>query len=66
MARLCRECLHCKSKRVGDVTWVYWCEISKKQKNGSKLGVHPWCNSPHPKCPVGVAKTHSNDENGKS
>ena len=50
--RLCRDCKHLKYKQVGYITTVYWCGISKKKKNGLKLGVHPWLDKSHPKCPI--------------
>lgn len=43
--RLCKDCLHCKSKQTGVVTFRYWCEITK-------VGVRPWMEKPHPKCPL--------------
>lgn len=43
--RLCKNCLHCKSKQTGVVTFRYWCEITK-------VGVRPWMEKPHPKCPL--------------
>ena len=52
LKRLCKNCIHCKGKQVGDISSVYWCDISKKGSNGQKLGVQPWRDSPHPKCPV--------------
>jgi hypothetical protein len=45
MKRLCKNCLHCKSKQTGVVTFRYWCEITK-------VGVRPWMEKPHPKCPL--------------
>lgn len=45
MKRLCKDCLHCKSKQTGVVTFRYWCEITK-------VGVRPWMEKPHPKCPL--------------
>lgn len=48
---LCRDCKHCKSKRVGLVSWVHWCDISPGKRD-HKLGVHPWIEKPHPKCPI--------------
>lgn len=45
MKRLCKDCLHCKSKQTGVVTFRYWCEITK-------VGVRPWIEKPHPKCPL--------------
>lgn len=40
-----KDCLHCKSKQTGVVTFRYWCEITK-------VGVRPWIGKPHPKCPL--------------
>ena len=39
------EEMHCKSKQTGVVTFRYWCEITK-------VGVRPWMEKPHPKCPL--------------
>ena len=50
--RLCVNCIHCKSRMVGIVSSVYWCEISKTGADGKKLGVYPWYDKPHPKCPL--------------
>lgn len=53
MARLCKNCIHCKSIPVGYVSFVHYCNISKTDKlTGKKLGIHPWCKTPHPKCPI--------------
>lgn len=46
--RLCKDCLHCKSKQTGVVTFRYWCEITK-------VGVRPWMEKPHPKARSRVA-----------
>lgn len=43
--RLCKDCLHCKSKQTGVVTFRYWCEITK-------VGVCPWMEKPHPQMPA--------------
>ena len=48
MKRICRDCIHMKSKRVGDVTWVHWCGLGK----GKSIGIYPWKNKAHPKCPL--------------
>lgn len=56
--RLCKDCIHCKSKMVGYVSSVSWCDISKKNKNGEKLGVNPWYGRPHPKCPIKRGKKY--------
>lgn len=50
--RLCKNCIHCKSKPVGIISYIYWCNISKKEIQRGKLGVQPWRNTPHPKCPI--------------
>ena len=51
--QLCADCKHLKSKRVGEITWVYWCGISPRDKRtGEKLGVRPWLRKPHRKCPM--------------
>lgn len=50
---LCKDCNHLKSKQVGYVSSRSWCGISKGSAlNGTKLGVYPWLNKPHPKCPL--------------
>lgn len=48
---LCKDCKHVISKKVGYVSWVHWCNISPGKKD-QKLGLHPWVEKPHPKCPL--------------
>jgi hypothetical protein len=47
----CKDCKHVKHKKSGAITYSYWCGISKGA-DGNKLGVYPWINKPHPKCPL--------------
>src|SRR5690606_18305495 len=48
---LCSECKHLKTKKVGYVSSRSYCGlVGDKGKNG--IGVHPWLNKPHPKCPL--------------
>lgn len=49
---LCKNCKYLKSKNVGIVSTVYWCgKVGDFYKNTS-IGVYPWKNKPHPKCPL--------------
>lgn len=52
---LCKECKHLKEKTVGRVSAVFWCNASDG-KAGNKLGVHPWIEKVHPKCPLKINK----------
>jgi len=52
---LCKNCPHCKSipARPGAMSIRSWCKLSKGSGySGSALGVYPWANKPHPKCPL--------------
>lgn len=50
---LCKDCKHLKEKRVGHVSARCWCNASPG-KVGKKLGVHPWIEKVHPKCPLKI------------
>lgn len=51
MERLCRDCPNCKSAKTGAVSNRYWCGLTGDGYNGKAMGVYPWKNKPHPKCP---------------
>lgn len=58
---LCRNCKHCKSARVGYVSSRSWCKLTGDGWNGKAMGVYPWLDKPHPKCPLkkqGLSDTH--------
>lgn len=53
MTKLCRECKHCKTVRVGMVSSRSWCsKAGGSGYYGSGLGVNISSNKPHPKCPL--------------
>lgn len=52
MERLCRDCPNCKSAKTGAVSNRYWCGLTGDGYNGKAMGVYPWKNKPHPKCPM--------------
>lgn len=52
MERLCRDCPNCKSAKTGAVSNRYWCGLTGDGYNGKAIGVYPWKNKPHPKCPM--------------
>ena len=52
MKRLCRDCPHCKHAKSGLISERYWCGLTGDGWNGKALGVYPWKNKPHPKCPL--------------
>lgn len=49
---LCKNCPHLKSRLVGDITAVYWCGLVGSGYNHTSIGVQPWIEKPHPKCPL--------------
>lgn len=57
MSRLCRDCSKCKGARVGYVSHRYWCSLTGDGYNGKAMGVYPWLDKPHPKCPLGLVDT---------
>lgn len=56
MKRLCRDCPHCKHAKSGLISERYWCGLTGDGWNGKALGVYPWKNKPHPKCPLKEVK----------
>lgn len=52
MKRLCSDCEYLKGRKVGLVSWVYWCSKTGNGYDGKALGIRPWINKPHPKCPL--------------
>ena len=56
---LCKDCKKCKGTRVGYVSHRYWCSLTGDGFNGKAMGVYPWLDKPHPKCPLkGLSNTH--------
>ena len=54
---LCKNCNKCKGARVGYVSHRYWCSLTGDGWNGKAMGVYPWLDKPHPKCPLGLVDT---------
>lgn len=54
---LCRNCKHCKTARVGYVSSRSWCKLTGDGWNNKAMGVYPWLDKPHPKCPLGLVDT---------
>lgn len=52
MKRLCRDCPNCKHAKTGLISERYWCGLTGDGYNGKAMGVYPWKNKPHPKCPL--------------
>lgn len=53
---LCSECKHMKSKMVGYVSSVHWCGAVGNGHKHTSIGVEPWRQKPHPKCPLKESK----------
>ena len=50
---LCKDCRHCKGVMSGYISTRFFCKIAPGDGyDGKGLGVRPWCNKPHPKCPL--------------
>lgn len=51
---LCKDCKYCKTKYVGCCgSSRSYCDISSGSiAKGTRLGVRPWLNKEHPKCPI--------------
>lgn len=49
---ICRECSHLKHTKTGYISERYWCGLTGDGYNGKAMGVYPWNNKPHPKCPL--------------
>lgn len=49
---LCKDCKYLKSKSVGIASTVYWCGKVGDFYKKTSIGVYPWKNKPHPKCPI--------------
>lgn len=54
--RLCKDCEYMKSRLSGIVSTSCWCGLVGNGYNGTSIGVFPWLNKPHPKCPLKEAK----------
>ena len=52
MKRLCSDCPHLKNAKTGFIGCRYWCGLTGDGRNGKALGVYPWKQKPHPKCPL--------------
>lgn len=51
--RLCRNCKHKGCRKVGYISWIYYCKIHKGNFNrGTGLGIDVCNKKPHPKCPL--------------
>ena len=53
---LCKNCEHLRTKTVGHVSSRSYCNLSKGEY-GKKLGVIPWADKQHPKCPLKEGNT---------
>ena len=49
---LCRDCKHLRSKQTGYISHVSFCGIKGDKGEGKGIGIYPWANKPHPKCPI--------------
>lgn len=53
---LCKNCKHLKSVRTGYISHIShrsFCKIAPGDGyEGTGLGVYPWYDKPHPKCPL--------------
>lgn len=58
---LCRDCKYMKEINVTRITARYYCNISPG-KQGNKLGVHPWINKEHSKCPHKQQEKKENEQ----
>lgn len=52
MKRLCRDCPHCEGIKTGYISFRYWCGLTGDGYNRKAMGIYPWKNKPHPKCPL--------------
>lgn len=50
--KLCKNCKHLKSKLSGAMSETYWCGLVGDGYQGTSIGIYPWLNKPHPKCPL--------------
>ncbi len=58
--QLCRKCSHLGSARSGYMSFRHWCKLTGDGYNNKAMGVNPWINKPHPKCPLNKEK-YDND-----
>ncbi len=50
---LCKNCKHRRSVMTGHISSRSFCKLASGDGyNGTGLGVEPWRNKPHPKCPL--------------
>ena len=49
---LCKDCKYLRGKSVGIASTVYWCGKVGDFYKKTSIGVYPWKNKPHPKCPI--------------
>lgn len=49
---LCTDCKHLGSKSTGYISCRYWCKLTGDGYNGKAMGVRPWIEKPHPRCPL--------------
>ncbi len=51
--RLCKDCPHARCTPGDNFQFRYWCGISDGDGvQGTALGIRPWYDKPHPKCPL--------------
>ena len=54
---LCKNCKHRRSVMTGYVSSRSFCKLAPGNGyDGTGLGVHPWYDKPHPKCPLNKKK----------
>ena len=50
---LCKNCKHLVGVSRGYISTRFYCKLAPGDgHNGTGLGVHPWYDKPHPKCPL--------------
>ena len=50
---LCSECKYLAGISRGYISTRFYCKLAPGDgHNRTGLGVHPWYNKPHPKCPL--------------
>ena len=54
--KLCKNCEHLKSAKTGYISYRYWCGLTGNGYDNKALGIRPWIEKPHPKCPLSEGK----------
>ena len=54
---LCKNCKHRRTVMTGYISSRSFCKLAPGNGyDGTGLGVHPWYDKPHPKCPLNKKK----------